>query len=297
MSPAAASPIRRAFRLAVLFNSLLIGAELFAGWHWNSLALISDAWHNLSDVFALLLAWSAAWLATRKRSTHYSFGLQRSTILASFVSAILLVGAVGWIGWEALTRLQNPPPAHGLAIFVVAGLAVVVNGLCTWLFHSDQKTDANIRASYLHMLADTLLSGAVMLAGIGIYLTGWLWLDPAISLLAATFILIMAGQLLRESTELSVDAVPHHINPQAVEHFLREQPGVRGVHDLHIWPLSTSQVAMTVHLLMNPLPSSDRFLYDLRDQLEQHFGVHHPTIQIESGDLDEPCRHEHPDHI
>lgn len=280
----------RAFALGVSLNAAFVMIEAGAGVMSGSLALLTDAGHNLSDVLSLLLAWGAAALARRRPSARRTYGFSRATILASLFSSLLLMGAVGAIGWEAINRLlEQPVPPRGMIIMIVAAVGVVVNGATALLFLSGKDFDLNIRGAYLHMAADAAVSVGVVLSGLLIWLFGFYWLDPAISLVIATVILLSTWRLLRDSLDLAVDAVPRGVDPAEVRTYLSSLAGVQQLHDLHIWPMSTTDTALTAHLVMDPPPDNDGFLQEVSHQLEHRFGIHHPTIQIERPGGDATC--------
>jgi len=280
----------RAFALGVSLNAAFVMIEAGAGVLSGSLALLTDAGHNLSDVLSLLLAWGAAALARRRPSARRTYGYSRATILASLFSSLLLMGAVGAIGWEAINRLlEQPVPPKGMTIMIVAAIGVVINGATALLFLSGKDFDLNIRGAYLHMAADAAVSVGVVLSGLLIWLYGFYWLDPAISLVIATVILLSTWRLLRDSLDLAVDAVPRGVDPTEVRTYLSSLAGVQQLHDLHIWPMSTTDTALTAHLVMDPAPDNDGFLQEVSHQLEHRFGIHHPTIQIERPGSDAVC--------
>jgi len=255
----------------------------------NSLALITDAGHNLSDVLGLLLAWGASYLAGKQPSLRRTYGYSRATILASMFSGLLLLVAVVVITWEAFQRFFEPAQPAGITIMVVAGIGVVINSVTAWLFVSGKDHDLNIRGAYLHMAADALVSVGVVISGFVIWKFGLDWFDPLSSLIIAAVILWSTWGLLRDSLNLAIDGVPRGLDPQEVRSWLHSQPGVEGMHDLHIWPISTTETALTVHLLMSQRQPDDRFLHDLADQLKEQFRISHTTIQIERGDDDVTC--------
>ena len=277
-----------AFALGVALNVAFVVVEVVYGLLADSLALIADAGHNLSDVLSLLLAWGAAWLATRPPTLRRSYGYRRVTILASVFSAMLLLAALGGIAWEAIHRFQDPQPVQGRVVILVAFIGVIINTATALLFVRGQKHDLNIRGAFLHMAADAAVSLGVVVAGIAILYTGWLWLDPAISLAIVLLVFLGTWGLLKESLGLAIDSVPTNVDPQAVADFLRQLPGVTGLHDLHIWAMSTTDVALTVHLTMDDCPDSDAFLHGLSHELAERFGIRHPTVQIER-DAPEHC--------
>ena len=287
----------RAFLIGIALNVGFVLIEAGFGWMTQSLALLADAGHNLSDVLGLLLAWGASYLAQRPPSQTYTYGLRRSTILAALFNSVLLLVAVGGIAWEALRRLQEPTPVPGITLIWVAGVGVVINTLTALLFVSGGKQDLNIRGAFLHMAADALVSVGVVLAGVGILLTGWLWFDPAISLVIVVVIVAGTWNLLREALGLILDRVPKHIEPLAVRTFLRELPGVAQVHDLHIWAMSTTETALTAHLVMPEGSPGDDFLAHTCDELHHHFAIDHSTLQVEIGNGQFLCRLEADDHV
>lgn len=276
-----------AFAIGATLNTAFVIAELIFGYAANSLALISDAVHNLSDVVALLLAWGAAWLSQRRPTDRHTYGYRRASILAALFNAGLLLVAVGGIVVEALNRLAEPAPVTGLTVILVAALGVVINGLTALLFMRGRHGDLNIRGAYLHMVADAGVSlGVVVAAGI-IMLTGWLWLDPAISLVIAAVVFWSGWGLARDSVNLALDGVPRGIELSKVREYLGGLDGVLEVHDLHIWAMSTNETALTAHLV-RPVGSDDAFLQYVCAELSHRFAIHHATLQVEiSGDI---CR-------
>ena len=279
----------RAFAVGVTLNVIFVGIEFTYGVIADSLALITDAGYNLSDVLGLLLAWGASYLATKQPSIRRTYGYSRATILASMFSGLLLLAAVVVITWEAVHRFFEPAQPAGQVIMVVAAIGVVINSVTAWFFVAGKDHDLNIRGAYLHMAADALVSVGVVIAGYVIWQFGWDWFDPFISLLIAVVILASTWGLLRDSLNLAIDGVPRGVDPEKVRDWITEQPGVEGIHDLHIWPLSTTDTALTAHLLMPVPPQDDAFLHDLAVQLHERFEISHATFQVERGDLDEPC--------
>ncbi|MFT4278657.1 MAG: cation diffusion facilitator family transporter [Rhodopseudomonas sp.] len=285
----------RAFAIGIALNVAFVIAEAAFGYFSNSMALIADAGHNLSDVAGLVVAWVAAGLSKRPPSARYTYGLRGSSILAALFNAVFLLLAVGAIGWEAIVRLFAPEPVAGITVMVVAGIGIVINAVTAWLFASGRNSDLNIRGAYLHMAADAAVSAAVVVAGVIILFTGWYWIDPAVSLLVAVVIVWGTWGLLRDSTALSLAAVPRGIDPAAVRAFLSKLPGVTQVHDLHIWGMSTTEVALTCHLVMPGGAPGDPFLVDLAHELQHDFGIAHTTVQIET-DPNTACALA-PDHV
>lgn len=279
----------RAFAVGVVLNVIYIVVEVVFGFLSDSLALLTDAGHNLTDVLALLLAWGAASLARRKPSLRRTYGFSRATIIASMFSGLLLLAAVGAIAWEAVTRFFEPASPAGMTMVVVAGFGVVINSVTALFFFKGKDTDLNIRGAYLHMAADAAVSLGVVISGFLIWKYGMSWIDPLSSLLIAAVILASTWGLLRDSINLAVDAVPAEVDPLAVREFLLSGEGVVAVHDLHIWALSTTDTALTAHLVMDPRPDDDEFLNRITGELEQRFHIHHPTIQIEGVGGEEFC--------
>ena len=280
----------RAFAAGVVLNVGFVIVEAVYGFLSDSLALLTDAGHNLSDVMGLLLAWGAAALAKRRPSPRRTYGFSRATIIASVASGLLLMGAVGAIGWEAVNRLMDPPEPAGKTIMIVAAIGVVVNTLTALFFLSGKDHDLNIRGAYLHMAADAAVSLGVVASGAMILYFGFNWIDPLVSLVIAGVIFFSTWGLLRDSLNLAVDAVPRNVDPDAVRQYLAGLPGVSAIHDLHIWAMSTTETALTAHLVMSRFPDSDRFLDGVAEVLNERFNINHPTIQLERHDSDVICR-------
>jgi cobalt-zinc-cadmium efflux system protein len=279
----------RAFAAGVVLNVAFVIVEAVFGVLSNSLALLTDAGHNLSDVLGLLLAWGAATLAKRRPSPRRTYGYSRATIIASLFSGLLLMGAVGAIGWEAINRLMAPAEPAGKTIMIVAAIGVVVNTVTALFFLSGKDHDLNIRGAFLHMAADAAVSLGVVVAGALILYLGFTWIDPVISLVIAAVIFLSTWGLLRDSLNLAVDAVPRNVDPEAVREYLSGLPGVRAIHDLHIWPMSTTDTALTAHMVMDVFPQGDQFLNDIALVLQQRFSINHPTIQLERQDSEVVC--------
>jgi len=284
-----------AYAVGAILNVGFVGVELFYGLLSNSNALVADAAHNLGDVLGLLMAWFASALARRAPSDTHTYGMRRGTILAALANAVLLLVAVGAIAVEGITRLIHPAAVAGVTVMFVAALGIVVNGVTAWFFVSGRNGDINIRAAYLHMAYDALVSLAVVVAGGVILLTGWLRLDALVSLVVAVVILAGTWRLLRDAVGMSLDAVPVDLKLAEVRAFFGEQPGVAAIHDLHIWPLSTTETALTCHCLMPGGHPGDDALVHLAHELNERFRIAHATIQIE---VDEhvDCALE-PDHV
>jgi len=279
----------RAFAIGIGLNITYVAVEVFFGLKANSSALLADAGHNASDVLSLVFAWSAIWLAALKPKGKYTYGLRRTTILVSILNALLLFGAVVAIGWHAIGKFKNPEPVASSQIMMVAGIGVVINTLTSLLFIKGQKHDLNIRGAFLHMAADAGVSAGVVMGGLLISLTGLQWIDPAMSLVIIFIILWGTGNLFKDSLDLALDAVPKHIDLEEVRRFLLSKKGVEAVHDLHIWALSTTHVALTAHLIM-PRGCKGEFIPDLQKELEQKFGIDHTTFQIEDRYMKGSCR-------
>lgn len=269
-----------AFAVGITLNTAFVVVEAVYGYTSNSTALIADAGHNLSDVLGLVVAWIAVILSKRPASPRYTYGLRGSSILAALFNAVFLLIAVGAIGWEAILRLLNPEPVAEKTVMIVAAIGIVINGFTAWLFASGSKNDLNIRGAYLHMAADAAVSAGVVVAALVIMFTGWLWLDPAVSLVIVAVIVWGTWGLLRDSTAMSLDAVPSNIDPVAVRDYLEHRPGVTEVCDLHIWPMSTTEVALSCHLVIPSGYPGDAFLVEASHQLNDRFHIQHVTIQI-----------------
>jgi cobalt-zinc-cadmium efflux system protein len=274
----------RAFAIGIALNVAYIAVEFIYGIFAGSLALLADAGHNVSDVLGLLLSWAAFRFAQAAPTTRRTYGLRRTSILAALGNGLLLLVSTGAIVWEGIHRLVHPQPAAGLTIVCVAGAGVVINGITAWLFMAGRKTDLNIRSAFVHMSADAAVSLGVALAGLAIYLTGMLWIDPVVSLVVAAVIGIGTWSLLRDASALAIDSVPKGIDPDAVQSYLADLPGVRGIHHLHIWPMSTTETALTAHLVKPDAQLDDVLLSQIEVELEQRFGICHTTIQFEHED-------------
>jgi cobalt-zinc-cadmium efflux system protein len=278
-----------AFAVGITLNLAYVAAEAGFGLWSGSMALLADAGHNLSDVLGLALAWGGLHLARRPASPRFTYGLKRSGILAALANAVLLFVACGAIAVEAVQRLIAPQPVPGLTVMAVAAVGILVNGVTAYLFARGRKGDVNIRGAYLHMLADAGVSAAVVVSGFLIWKTGLYWIDPVMSLIVVAVILKGTWGLLTESVALALDAVPPGIDSVAVAGFLKSRPGVAQVHDLHIWPMGTTEVALTVHLIMPAGHPGDEVLTALAHALEHDFGISHATFQVDLGAVD--CAH------
>lgn len=270
-------------------NLAYVAGEALAGIIAGSLALLADAGHNLGDVLGLGAAWLAASLGRRRPSSRFTYGLRRSSILSALFNAILLLVVTGGIAWEAMRRLVHPDPVAGGIVIIVAAIGILVNGGTALLFMSGAKHDLNVRGAFLHMAADAATAAAVVVAGCLIVWTGWLRIDPVISLIVGLVIVVTTWSLLRQSIDLALDAVPPGIDRIAVERYLRALPGVVDLHDLHIWGMSTTEAALTAHLVRPGAPPDDALLRQAAETLDRTYGIGHATFQVESGDEAHPC--------
>ena len=281
-----------AFALGAALNAGFVVAEIVFGIAAHSVALLADAAHNLGDVLGLLLAWGAVWLGRRRPTRQRTYGFGRSSILASLTNAVVLLVGVGAIAVEAVQRLASGVPAGAVAgktVMVVAAVGILVNGVTAWLFARGRKGDLNVRGAFLHMAADAAVSAGVVVSGLVILLTGWAWLDPVVSLGIAALILVSTWGLLRDSVNLALDKVPDRVNEGAVRSYLAALPGVSEVHDLHIWALSTTETALTAHLVRPGAKLDDSLLHSTCEALRDRFQIGHATIQVEDGDSVEGC--------
>jgi cobalt-zinc-cadmium efflux system protein len=282
------SNYNRAFAIGVMLNVIFVAIEAGYGVAAGSLALIADAGHNLSDVLSLLIAWGAGLLATKPATEKRTYGFRKVTIMASLASAIVLLVALGGITWEAIGRFLDPKPVGGMSVIAVAAIGVVINTITALFFVSGQKHDLNIRGAFLHMAADAGVSFGVVVAGIIIMATGWLLIDPLMSLLIVAVILVGTWSLLRDSMNLAIDSVPKGIDIAGIRGYLTSLENVSQIHDLHVWPMSTTEVALSVHLVIVNDSLINDFLPKLQQQLHDRFSIEHSTIQVERQD-DGPC--------
>lgn len=285
----------RAFAIGTALNLGFVVVEAVYGYLASSMALIADAGHNLSDVLGLVLAWGASALTRRPPSARYTYGYRSTSILAALVNATVLLIAVGAIAVEALRRLAEPAPVASETVMIVAAIGITINGLTAWLFTGGHRHDLNVKGAYLHMLADAAVSAGVVVVGLVILVTGWNWIDPVVSLVIAGIIVAGTWGLLAHSVSLALHGVPPGIDPAAVKRALEELPGVTKIHDLHIWPISTTETALTCHLVMPGGCPGDAFIAKVSEAMAHEFGIGHTTIQVERGDGD-ACRLE-PDHV
>jgi cobalt-zinc-cadmium efflux system protein len=273
----------RAFAIGIALNTIFVAIEAFYGWRVNSLALLADAGHNLSDVAGLVLAWGGALALKVKPDPRHTYGWKRATILAAFANALLLLMAIGALAWEAIGRLlsaQAAVQAQGVTIMLVAGVGIAINTATALLFMRGREGDLNVRAAFVHMAADALVSAGVVLAGALTLWQGWVWLDPVVSLGIALVILVGTWDLFKQSLHLMFDGVPDSVDPLAVQACLAALPGVTLVHDLHIWAMGTSQIALTAHLVMPQGQADDAFLQEANRLLHERFEITHVTLQV-----------------
>ena len=283
-----------AFGVGVVLNLGFVGIEATYGVLANSLALLADAGHNLSDVAGLLLAWGAAWLSRRPPTGQRTYGFGRTSILAALANGMLLMLAIGAIGWEAVQRFGAPEPIQSRTVMVVAAIGIVINGLTALMFLRGRKDDINLRGAFLHMASDAAISAGVVVAGLVMGLTGWLWLDPVVSLVLVAVVALGTWDLLKDSAAMAIDQVPRGISRDEVHAYLTGLEGVTSVHDLHIWPLSTTSTALTAHLVCEDDHINDALTARIGEDLKTRFKIDHPTLQFETGA--NPCPFE-PDHV
>lgn len=280
----------RAFLFGIILNASFVVAETIYGVVGNSIALLADAGHNLSDVLGLLLAWGASILIKRTPSKRFTYGLRSTSILAALISAVLLLVVTGGIAWEAVMRFGHPSHVKNLTVIVVAGFGVAVNLSSALLFIGGRKDDLNVRAAFMHMIGDATIALGVVVSGFIILYTGWQWLDPAVSLIISILVIIGTWGLLRDSVNLALHAVPEGIDPDKVRSYLTSVDGVSEVHDLHIWAMSTMETSLTVHLVMPVGYPGDAFRHTVSEALHTQFNIAHATIQIETNDSPKPCK-------
>jgi cobalt-zinc-cadmium efflux system protein len=284
-----ATDFGRAFAIGIALNLAFVIVEFGFGAAVGSLALVADAGHNLSDVAGLGLAWAGAWLTRRRPSERYSYGLRKSSVLAALANAVLLLVAIGGIIWEALHRFGAPEAPNGRVVMFVAGFGILVNAITAWLFVSGRKGDINVRGAFLHMAADAAVSLGVVVTGAVMLLTGLAWIDPVVSLVIAGVILVGTWGLLRESVGLALDGVPAGIDTGELREALLAHPGCLGVHDLHVWAMSTTEPALTAHLVVDPTGWPEGCLRVIAKEMHDRFGIEHTTIQIETDQPDGQC--------
>lgn len=279
----------KAFAIGIILNVIYIIVEVVYGIIVNSLALIADAGHNLSDVLGLLLAWGASYLVTKSATKTYTYGYKKSTVLAAFLNALILLVAIGAIIWEAFGRFGNPQVIEGKTVMIVAGIGVIINAVTALLFFSGRKHDLNLKGAFLHMAADAGISFGVVLVGLILIFTNLYWLDPIVSIVIALIIFWGTWGLLKDSVNLALDAVPENIDREAVEYYFNSLPEVKSFHDLHIWAMSTTETALTIHLVVEPENDQDRLIKKISDDLNMRFAIQHTTIQFENRS-DEECQ-------
>ncbi len=271
----------KAFAIGILLNIIFVGVEVVYGLSAASLALLADAGHNLSDVLSLILAWGADWLSKKTSSETRTYGYRKITIIAANISAILLLMTLGGIVWEAIGRFNEPKAVDSLIIIIVAGIGVVINGITAWLFVQGQHQDLNIKGAFLHMVADAVISLGVVISGVVIMQTGLMVIDPAMSIALAIIIFISTMRLFNDSFNLAIDAVPKKIAMAKLKDYFLERPTVIQLHDLHVWALSTSETALSVHLVVSDNKINNDFLQQIQHELHHHYHIEHATIQLE----------------
>ncbi|MEJ2053074.1 MAG: cation diffusion facilitator family transporter [Calditrichaceae bacterium] len=272
----------KAFAIGISLNIVYIIIEIVYGIIINSLVLIADAGHNLSDVLGLLLAWAASYLVQKSATDTHTYGYKKSTILAAFMNAVILLAAIGGIVWEAAGRFGDPQTVPGQTIMIVAGIGFIVNAITALLFFSGRKEDLNIKGAFLHMAADAGISLGVFLVGFVLTFTNLYWLDPLVSIIIAIIIFWGTWGLLKDSFNLALDAIPEHIDREAVEKYLESLPEVSTFHDLHIWAMSTTETAITIHLVINQPVNQNNLIEKISDDFRHKFSIEHSTIQIEN---------------
>jgi len=271
----------KAFAIGIALNSLYIIVEFIYGLLVDSMALIADAGHNLSDVLGLALAWGATILAKKAITKNRTYGYRKSTILAALFNALILLIAIGAIAYESVSRIFTPAPVAGNIIMIVAGIGVVINAVTAFFFISGRKTDLNIKGAFLHMAADAVISAGVVIGGLIINIYAYYIIDPILSLVIVTIIFIGTWGLLKDSFNMAMDAVPEGIDVNEVSRFILNLPEIEGIHDLHIWPLSTTETALSVHVIKSNPDTNNSFLENLEKEMSEKFGINHCTVQIE----------------
>ncbi|GEK74935.1 cobalt transporter [Pseudoalteromonas atlantica] len=287
------SHYNRAFAIGVLLNLIFVVIEAGYGFFANSLALLADAGHNLSDVVSLLLAWGANVLASKAATDKRTFGYKKSTVLASLMSSVLLMAALASIAWHAIERFENPQPVTGMTVIVVSLIGVVINTLTALLFVQGQKHDLNIRGAFLYMAADAAVSLGVVIAGIVILFKNWQWVDPVVSLSIVVIVFIGTWGLFKDSLNYATDAVPKNISIEKLKQYFLSIEHVTGVHGLRVWPLSTTESALIVHLVTDNNALNNDFLIEVQHHLHDHFDIEHATIQVESSQGSTGCMFNH----
>lgn len=280
-SPKPPPDLDRAFAVGIGLNVVFVVVEAVFGSLAHSTALLADAAHNLGDVLGLAMAWGATALARRAPSNIHTYGLRRSTVLAALANAVLLLAAVGAVSWEAIGRFRAPVEPHGVTMMWVAAVGVAVNGISAMFFFRHGRSDVNVRGAFLHLAADAAVSVGVVVAGAVVWKSGWTWIDPLTSLVISVVVLFGTWSLLRDALHLALDGVPRNIELEAVRAYLAALPNVREVHDLHVWAMSTTEVALTAHLVMPWGDGPPEFLAGLEHELDHRFGISHATVQIE----------------
>jgi cobalt-zinc-cadmium efflux system protein len=274
----------RAFILGIILNSAFVVTEAVYGLRINSLALLSDAGHNLGDVLGLILAWAGEGFIRKKAFGRFTYGLKSTSNLIAFVNTALLIFAMGAISWEAIGRFSHPEPVAGLTVSIVAAIGIFVNGFTAFLFYKGRSSDANIRSTFQHMASDAIVSAGVVVAGVVIYYTHFAWIDPALSLLLVGIIVLGTWRTATDAAHLILDAAPMSVNIAEIKKFLLSSNGVKAIHDLHIWNISTKEIALTAHLVVPEHDIKSPLIRHLEEELQHHYQIGHVTIQIESAE-------------
>jgi cobalt-zinc-cadmium efflux system protein len=281
--------LNTAFGLAIFLNLTFVIVEAILAWSANSMGLLADAGHNLGDVLGLIMAGGANWLLTRDSSAKYSYGFRKTTILAALANGLIMLAGAGIIAFESVNKIFHPTSINAVIVMVVALIGIFINGGTALLFMKGQKDDLNIKSAFLHLAWDAVISFSVVIVGAIIWYTHWLWLDPIVGLALVVAMILSTWGLMRDSTNLILDAVPHHVDQKEVEAYLRSLTGVEFVHDLHIWGLSTRESALTAHLVMPNHRLSDHDFQKINEDMKFNFNIQHITLQVESGVLEDPC--------
>lgn len=284
-----ATHTNKRFLHGVILNIAFILIEIFYGMQSNSVALIADAAHNAGDVFSLLIAWVGYFLAHKKTSAKFTFGFKKATIIAAFVNALLIFVAVGGIAWEAIQRLGQPSSVHSITVILVAAVGVLINGVTAYFFFHDRHNDINIQGAFLHMAMDAAVSLGVVIAGLLIWWKSWLWIDPITSLMIALVVFIGSWRLFRESLDLMLLAIPASVDLEKLIKLLRHQDGLVSYHDLHIWPISTTEIALSAHLVVTQSTFIDTFSRNLEKKIKENFDISHVTLQLELENREDNC--------
>lgn len=283
------SSMGMSFKIGISINLVFIAFEVFYGIISNSTALLADAGHNFSDVLALAFSWVAIWLSERKPTEKFTYGYRRSTILIAILNTFILLIAIGLVLWEAIDQFGKPREIISSNVITLASIGIIVNGFTAWLFSKGKKHDLNIKSTFMHFVADALVSLGVVITGVIILFTNLQWIDSLVTIIIVGFIIYSTYHLLIDSINLALDAVPENIDINQIRNYLENLDAVTGIHDLHVWALSTSQSALTVHLTTNS-PTDNGFIIEIQHHLHENYNIEHATIQIEYGNDNQCCR-------